>query len=358
MSISTSTVERRELTVVTAELGEMQRLYKEQLAAVLSASEQDSSTSPSMPSGAFDTLKKLAAAARRLEIDYRSWWEEADALIGVGEGPSARHRKALLQASPGTIASRHTRCRSLSEAEPSDAPRAAPTRPDFWRKPSASTVATSDSAYERQREMFKNLLTQPKSSSLPSTKPAQVRPELNGVFDEASKGATQASPSRSRSFLALKGAKKASKEPAKVERRQSKGGIFGIFRALKLMSSASPATTATASTSAAFEPATPEHSKEAIDERLGSVTSRSSSPDWSRSISPSASETDAEAAGPPHIHHRIQRSRTRSEEAEVLRTVAGKLELTTDGLPALLSKAEEVRERCGECLVELKSLTV
>ena len=51
-------------------------------------------------------MNKITQAIKRIEIDYQSWWEQAEALVDLGDG---KPRKDSTKASPGVAASRRDR---------------------------------------------------------------------------------------------------------------------------------------------------------------------------------------------------------------------------------------------------------
>ncbi|BGP45036.1 hypothetical protein JCM10450v2_000853 [Rhodotorula kratochvilovae] len=196
-----------------------------------------------------DALHKTAQAARRVEIDYSAWWEQAQTLIDLGDGKPAKEK-----ASPGTLASRRDRCVSLApEKTP---PRVAALLPSeseteteatfataalgrngstarrLRRRPSASSFETEASVAVRQREMLRGVLAPAlKGASLPSRAPPAPRPPLPRLESGLSKGkrlsgvplghAHTISPTtpRSPSTKPL---------PPATSRRVSRGGVFGI----------------------------------------------------------------------------------------------------------------------------------
>ncbi|GAA5851577.1 hypothetical protein JCM9279_006904 [Rhodotorula babjevae] len=146
-----------------------------------------------------DALHKTAQAARRVEIDYSAWWEQAQTLIDLGDGKPTKDK-----ASPGTLASRRDRCVSLApEVTPPRArsvlalPSESETETEataaaagalgrngsvahrLRRRPSASSIETEASVAVRQREMLRGVLAPTmKGASLPSRAPPAPRPPL------------------------------------------------------------------------------------------------------------------------------------------------------------------------------------
>ncbi|GAA6056258.1 hypothetical protein JCM3770_007280 [Rhodotorula araucariae] len=196
-----------------------------------------------------DALHKTAQSARRVEIDYSTWWEQAQTLIDLGDGKPAEDK-----ASPGTLASRRDRCVSLAPERtpprktaplPSESEteteatfsaavplgRNGSTARRLRRRPSASSVETEANVATRQLEMLRGVLAPAhKGASLPSRAPPAPRPPLLRLDSALSNGRrvgpllgvahnmTPPTP-RTPSTMPL---------PPATSRRVSRGGVFGI----------------------------------------------------------------------------------------------------------------------------------
>ncbi|GAA6010396.1 hypothetical protein JCM10207_005208 [Rhodosporidiobolus poonsookiae] len=155
-------------------------------------------------------LHKTAQAARRVEIDYSQWWEQAQTLIDLGDG---KPRKEGPRESPAAQASKRDRCVSLAP-ETTPVKRGAPSgseteteatvaaaaagegeggsvRPGLLRRvtnprrfisrqTSASSLETELSVEARQKEMLRGVLAPAaKGASLPSRGVPPPRPGLS-----------------------------------------------------------------------------------------------------------------------------------------------------------------------------------
>ncbi|KAL8283245.1 hypothetical protein RQP46_006023 [Phenoliferia psychrophenolica] len=278
-------------------------------------------------------VNKIAQAIKRIEIDYQSWWEQAEALVDLGDGKTRKHESP----SPGVAASRRDRCVSLAQTSPSKRPTstgsdtetedlsASPSkRPEYARRPSASSVETGLTVEERQREMLWGVLApaRPTPTKFPSApSPSTSNKPFTGLSQ-------QRPPPRTTGI-----------------RRVSKAGVSGIkdfLLRLKLKASEELAVPGdpdnpgrrSVSSPSRVPPATPARSSSEEDE------------DWDRQSTPEISPNPLS----------MRRARTQST------TVAGaggeRMALTTEAMPSLLLKVKEVHERCFECVTRLKGLTV
>ena len=186
-------------TIMT-DLKALQKQYYQLIQIVISP---PSSPSPS-PSPSDDVadedgpsataVNKIAQAIKRIEIDYQSWWEQAQALVDLGDG-----KQSATKSSPAATASRRDRCVSLAQQSPSKRerertgsemeteglvvprhpPPTAEHRPKYSRRPSAASSFETASVEERQREMLWGVLSpSSKGASLPSRGPPSPRASL------------------------------------------------------------------------------------------------------------------------------------------------------------------------------------
>lgn len=186
--------------MLLADLKGLRRQYDQLIHIFAESPSSPANLTPDRPS--INALAKTAQAARRVEIDYSAWWEQAQTLIDLGDGKASRKERA----SPGTLASRRDRCVSLApETTPprsSTSPGLRPlpseseteteakfatsavlgrngsTAPRLRRRPSASSIETEASVAVRQREMLRGVLAPTmKGASLPSrARPLRAHP--------------------------------------------------------------------------------------------------------------------------------------------------------------------------------------
>ncbi|ORY88456.1 hypothetical protein BCR35DRAFT_301592 [Leucosporidium creatinivorum] len=155
-------------------------------------------------------------------MEYESWWEQAEALVDLGDGKPAKS-PGKTRESPAELASRRDRCVSLAPStprkggtnaeeegrRPSPTPTLASTpisRPNsahlLPRRPSASSIETGLSVEERQKEMLRGVLLNPahKGASLPSRGPPSPRPGLSILTNARSSSTPADSPVKPRPF--------------------------------------------------------------------------------------------------------------------------------------------------------------
>ncbi|KAK4702432.1 hypothetical protein P7C70_g3791, partial [Phenoliferia sp. Uapishka_3] len=330
-------------------------------------------------------INKMSQAIKRIEIDYQSWWEQAEALVDLGDG---KPRRKEAKASPSVVASKRDRCVSLAQhSSPSKPSSSQPSsskpgtgsdtetdelkpsvRPEYSRRPSASSFETGLSVEERQREMLWGVLAPgSKGASLPSRGPPSPRPTLD-VLDTNARPTPTKFPSTPSPVAATSGKpfpiglSTPSTQRARSNgiRRVSKAGVTGIkdfLLRLKLKASEEhgatflrsgtfPDDTAgrrSVSSPTASRVATPTRS---ASRRSRSRTSSDEDEDWDKQSSPETSPVGTE----------FRRSRTQS--TKVAGVDGDRMALTTEAMPSLLLKVKEVHERCSECVTRLKGLTV
>lgn len=363
-----------------------------------------------------DAVGKLKISLHRIELDYKSWWEQAEALVDLGDGkPPPKEVKE----SPGALASKRDRCVSLAPSPPreitgseteteetqkrkSPAPSApsSPTtsrsgstrRPRYLRRPSASSMETAMSVEERQKEMLRGvllnpalkgaslpsrgplsprpglaILTEPRSTSLPTTKPVPLglssSPSTPHPLSSPSKGnlrrVSRAGVSGIKDFL-LRLRLKASEElAASVNTPQ----LNHLARDARGSSPLSPPEDGRRSVSDPARSLAPSHSRYGslrrrqplsapLAARPRPTSSSSEEEDWDRETSPPSL--------PGSISARGTQASVKDAKAKTESTSGGaeRMVLTTEAMPSLLLKVREVQERCEECVGRLKGLTV
>ncbi|GJN91879.1 hypothetical protein Rhopal_004904-T1 [Rhodotorula paludigena] len=294
--------------------------------------------SPDQPSSA--ALNKTAQAARRVELDFSSTWEQVQTLINLADG--APTREGLKKTSPGTLASRRDRCVSLaperelhrlslraasgSETETETSLARNGSVRAHQRRPSSSSFETDASVAVRQREMLRGVLAPPaKGASLPSRAPPAPRPPLPRLDSGASTTVSPTSPRSAAQPLS----------PASA-RRVSRGGVFGIREfLLRLRSKATEELAASVGDSEEDWDASPPRNSlldfdAVLEADMGSLAARR---ERTRSVIVSGGTGGGAAEG-------------------------DKMVLTTEAMPHLLDKVREVREACEACIGLLKGLTV
>lgn len=243
--------------MLLADLKGLRRQYDQLIHIFAESPSSPANLTPDRPS--INALAKTAQAARRVEIDYSAWWEQAQTLIDLGDGKASRKERA----SPGTLASRRDRCVSLApETTPprsSTSPGLRPlpseseteteakfatsavlgrngsTAPRLRRRPSASSIETEASVAVRQREMLRGVLAPTmKGASLPSRAPPAPRPPLPRLDSSKSNGKRVSGVPRGVSHTISPTTPRspslpaATPLPAVAARRVSRGGVFGI----------------------------------------------------------------------------------------------------------------------------------
>lgn len=399
------------LTVCRVDLKTLQRQYNQLIQVFVEPPPPSPGLlSPDQPSSA--ALNKTAQAARRVELDFSSTWEQVQTLINLADG--APNREGLKKTSPGTLASRRDRCVSLAPERESHrlslrAASGSETETEtglarnssvraHQRRPSSSSFETDASVAVRQREMLRGVLAPPaKGASLPSRAPPAPRPPLPRLDSGAS---TARSPSNKAiplgvSHIASPTSPRSAAQPLSPAsaRRVSRGGVFGIREfLLRLRSKATEELAASVGSAtellppATLAPPSPAARRSVSDPATRPQTprtavSRPSAPPSADFRSPAqpASQSDSEEdwdASPPRNSLldfdavlepdmgslAARRKRTRSV---IVSAGSGggaaegdKMVLTTEAMPHLLDKVREVREACEACIGLLKGLTV
>lgn len=394
-----------------AELKALRRQYEELVQVVAVSPPATDHLSPDQPSR--NAIAKTAQAIRRVELDYASWWEQAQTLIDLGDGKPGQD---ATRPSPGTLASRRDRCVSLapeatdrrrsqmaSELETETvASRAVDSKRQVERRPSVSSIETAASVALRQKEMLRGVLAAPhKGASLPSRAPPSPRPPLTVITQPDSAASSVSLPSGRRVsplFAAVASPASPSVTPEKASpasRRVSRTGVFGIREfLLRLRSRATEELAASVQSEqlqVSADPlaadAAPAPSRRSVSDptyrprhasrpppavviatqprthpgRVASTSTSDSDEDWDLEFSPPRptsmlrSHTEDATASISRRHERTQSVVGGSSKTAV---ADAKLVLTTEAMPSLLEKVREVREACETCIVLLKVLTV
>ncbi|EMS19365.1 uncharacterized protein RHTO_04557 [Rhodotorula toruloides NP11] len=404
----------KQFAAAIEELKALRGQYEELVQVMALPSVSPQHLSPDQPSK--NAVAKTAQAIRRVELDYASWWEQAQTLIDLGDG---KPRQAASRPSPGTLASRRDRCVSLapektdrrhsrigseSEAETIASARPADstvTKRQVKRRPSASSIETAASVAHRQKEMLRGVLAAPhKGASLPSRAPPSPRPPLTVITqpDSATSSVSLQSGRRvSPLFAALASPSTPSLSPEKpspASRRVSRTGVFGIREfLLRLRSRATEELAASVQTDPQLVSAgqaesdvapaprrsvsdptyrsrhvsrptpavsvAPPMSRHAP--RTASNSTSDSDEDWDLEFSPPRGASVLQLAAEDTTSSLSRRHGRTSSVAGVRGKTASadaKLVLTTEAMPSLLEKVREVREACETCIGLLKGLTV
>lgn len=305
--------------VALADLKSLQRQYQSLVATVFAPS-TPGAISPSVGHpGESSTL-----LLRRLEIEYQSSWEQADALISLGDGsPSST------TASP----SKRDRCVSMA---PSPSPRKR-------RSPSVDSMEETTAVEERQREMLRGVLGH-------STKGASLPSRGLGLGGPATRPPL---PNMNHSDPAHPPSTPSNAATSKAIRRVSRAGVSGIkdfllrlrVRANEEMLGGHPASSSTSSL-ARRSVSDPNRSATPVS-RTGHDSS-SEEEDWDKDVSPPRRENTL-----------TRRQRTRSEmggASDVEVGAGDRMVLTTEAMPSLVLKVGEVQAKLEECLSKLKDL--
>ncbi|BGO96893.1 hypothetical protein NBRC10513v2_000832 [Rhodotorula toruloides] len=404
----------KQFATAIEELKALRRQYEELVQVIALPSVSPQHLSPDQPSK--NAVAKTAQAIRRVELDYASWWEQAQTLIDLGDG---KPRQDATRPSPGTLASRRDRCVSLapektdrhppqtgseSEAETIASPRpeaATVIKRQVERRPSASSIETAASVAHRQKEMLRGVLAAPhKGASLPSRAPPSPRPPLTVIIqpDSAASSVLLASGRRdSPLFAALASPSTPSfspEKPSPASRRVSRTGVFGIREfLLRLRSRAAEELAASVQTDPHLVPAGPAESdlapapRRSVSDptdrprqgsrptpavsiappflahpiRTASNSTSDSDEDWDLEFSPPRPASVLQLAAEDTTASLSRRHGRTSSVAGVPGKTASadsKLVLTTEAMPNLLEKVREVREACETCIGLLKGLTV
>ena len=316
-------------------------------------------------------------------MEYARWWEQASFLISLGEGePSAglgtKRDRCVSLAAPSTIIdskeeNSSTRAGELDLDEEEE-------RPAVRRGASESSVDSRTSISNRQREMFRGVLSATKKgSSLPSRGIPVTRSPLTPLLAPIPTLAKSRWSYRSIPFansiphsatlpvlptfantdISLKS------HDAKGGGTKSKNGIKDFITRLRTKAFEDAKTTLhqaqnrsvsdpTHSNSATTTPRKREFGLDSPLRRqtLTSSASHSSSEeeDWDlfsalspqiSGSSPATSGQSGEGVDSNERHNGVE-----------------KIELTTEGMPSLLLKVDEVRDRLRECISRLKGVTV
>lgn len=274
-------------------------------------------------------------------------------------------------------------------------------RPDFLRRPSASSFDSDDGLQERQKEMFKDVLLGPhKGMSMPTRGVPSPRPSLSILGDPTTPRAkSQPLPPKSISLPPILDTT-ASSCPAPVPsvattalRRVGQAGIAGVKDfLLRLRVKAfedgplrrQAQRSATGSVSLGPSPALSiEHEgRRSVSDpmrncvspgpasmrrihttpALSTLASSDSDEDWDREmeLQQAGSDEDGLLVCPANanISGTLRRARTQSTNSSgkngVVARLTDRMVLTTEALPALLLKVAEVKSRCQECVTRLK----
>lgn len=355
---------------------------------------------------------------RRIEIDFQSWWEQADTLVDLGDGKPRPETKYT----PGAVASKRDRCVSLappsarraaSEAGTQDDMTDSPAlenvdeRPCYIRRPSASSIETSHSIQHRQKEMLRDVLLGPhKGSSMPSRGPPSPRPSLSILSDTRGPPRTRSQPapttiSTVKPDSAL-GANSRSTS-AKSIRRVSRAGVSGIkdfllrlkfkmtedakTRDAKLTPSASASVPDLITVDEAGRRSVSDPTRRSSSVSNGKNENRASirrsyrtsalpdlvkpssngltdeeDEDWDRELAVAAAEGPTTLTG--SVSSTLRRTRTHSSGSRnglgsngVAGSLTDRMVLTTEAMPSLLLKVAEVRDRCRECIGRVEVLS-
>ncbi|KAI5478069.1 hypothetical protein MNV49_005532 [Pseudohyphozyma bogoriensis] len=383
----------REFAKGIDELKSLRRQYQQLIKIVVSPPSSPEPGSEPEAGPPPEAMQKMAQAIKRLEIDYRSWWEQAEALVDLGDG---KQRVNESKDSPGTIASKRDRCVSLAMESPSKKETLAssdseeedleldeglrssltPRKPSMVRRvSSASSVATS--VEDRQREMLRGVLTPPsKGASLPSRGPPAPRPSL-GILEPSNRSSSAPTPSLPSS---TPNAAPLLRQQRDI-RRVSRAGVSGIKDFLLRLKLKSPEdgvgvpvpdiprlevpdqrASPRRSVSNPVRSETPAGDASRIPQRPRPLSGGSSSEeeDWDLQLTPDASPRST-IVSPSTPQAQMGMSGLGMRRSRTQSTTVGnetKMVLTTEAMPSLLLKVREVSERCSECIGRLKALTV
>lgn len=303
-------------------------------------------------------------ALATLDIDYRPWWEQADALINLGDGTKADDRLAT----------------QAPERQPSLASRAGSRDAQghrLWnRSSSVISFETTESVQDRQREMLQGVILGAKGSTLPARSPPSPRPPLSAIAPVPSGVGAKAAPlgpvrvpsegagGKRASRTGLSGIKeflmrlKVRAAEAEMDRegeadRRSftePGRRRRESRSLTPTPASTPVTACTPSRPGGAE----EDEEEDWDRQLG----LDRAPSLARTLSLARSGVGADAPGSGGGRETLgaRRKRTQSTRAGVGGEVGARMVLTTEAMPGLVRKVGEVRGRLEECVVRLEGL--
>lgn len=356
-----------------AQYDRLRMLSPRQQNPVLAAAGGDSPTCKALSK----TMQKL----EQLEIEYRPIWEQADALINLGDGRTEPVESRPEVSASGTITSKRQRCASLAplstkmlastaEMEEGQVKREGRMRP---RRSSASLA-------ERQESMLRAVLSSPAPTSSfgsrGSSRSTLAKPTpAIGLSRPSSTSTTPVPPAtldrstsqlRRVSMAGLSGVKglllklkiRAAEEGGLARSASIKPNAVSYTRS---KSSGFPAPlfsfpTAPASLDNASPPQ-PLHSIAAITSPA-SNGSTSDDEDWDKDLVPS----------PPRaaLSTSLRRSSTQPcattakslDGAFSKRMGEEKMILTTQSLPGLLVKVREVQTKCAECISRVRGLTL
>lgn len=393
----------RELISALEDLKALRRQYQQLIRVHISPPSSPEPDKSPFVGPSPEAVQKMAQAIKRLEIDYRSWWEQAEALVDLGDGKT----RAEPRDSPGVIASKRDRCVSLatqspskgraadSETETEEMSRMGSVRRQVKRSPSASSIETSLTVEERQKEMLRGVLAPSiKGASLPSRKPASPRPSLavlGQLHSHSTALPSPTSPTFTKPAFLLSHAPPP--RPNSAVRRVSRAGVSGIkdfLLRLKVKASEEQARTHQRQNFglASQDAGLPDDplSRRSVSDPSRAVTLTNLSPkrtlplpengrtkarssqgsseedeDWDRPSSPETSPRRAEEVELPTTPVRSNTAlrRNRTQSTKVAGAAGGeRMVLTTEAMPSLLLKVREVHERCEECIARLRGVTV
>lgn len=335
-----------------------------------------------MPFPSIEALDKTEAAVERLRKEFQAWWEAAEALVDLGDGKEKPSRP-----SPAEEVVDAARARSVSLAVPDSSPSAA-GRPRS-RVISASSIESSTSVAERQREMLRGVLTRKgdtlptRSSDGPTRAPlvALLEPTGAGSRWGVGKARGKGMPTSVTMPVISPRASKARKQHTS----QNSGGK-GIRDFLAKLRSKAAATQDATPSAPIFPASSPAHQARSVSDPSNTSTPRStiktgttlstpvafrpsssvgssSEEDWDIASTPPSTALSVEAGldGPKSLRRHYTQSEQTFQSRNDSPSAQGGPEmmiLTTQGMPALLVKIREVRGKCEECIVMLKGVTV
>ncbi|SGY34549.1 BQ5605_C002g01651 [Microbotryum silenes-dioicae] len=331
------------------------------------------------------TLRPASQAIRRLGIDYGAWWEQADALVDLGDGTP---RAVEPRQTPGSIASRRDRCVSLAPSPPhkgrwNDSAASSDENESAWgadsadatmtqrigRRPSCSSIETSgfrSGMARRQHEMLRGVLVPgPKGASLPSRGPPSPRPTLAALHSNSAglKGTLPFSR-----FTGIDGRPAVHLPPTpskKSLRRVSRAGVSGIKEFLLRLRNKFVVEDLTFPASAQFyqEPvdSLPSNGRKSISIPIDPTLANSPRDHRSSMLRVDSEEEEDwdQASLAPSPARQAPTSSVSGGDYRGVVSSPGveRMILTTEAMPGLVLKVAEVRERCEECVERLQRLS-
>ncbi|SCV68457.1 BQ2448_578 [Microbotryum intermedium] len=358
--------------------------YQQLLRAVApSARSIDVDSSHLDPSSCY-APRPTSQAIRRLEIDYGAWWEQADALVDLGDGTP---RAVEPRQTPGSIASRRDRCVSLAPSPPhkgrwngstisseenestwgADSVDATVTQ-RLGRRPSSSSIEASvlrTGVARRQHEMLRGVLVPgPKGASLPSRGPPSPRPALAALHSNSAGSKSSLPFSR---FMGNDGrftSQLPSTPSKKSLRRVSRAGVSGIKEFLLKLRNKSVVEDLILPVSAQLyhqsEDSLPSNGRRSVSSPADQTLLNSPRDRSSMLRVDSDEEEDWDQASLAHCPARTAPTSSLSNghfKGVVSSTGLERMILTTEAMPGLVLKVAEVRERCEECVERLERLS-